>query len=82
MRSDRCAGSAGGRGVAGASQEGERRERTQKNRNRFVLGQNLPGDESCGHDPEAAGWEALDELPSLFLSPRRSSARRLGLGTP
>ena len=58
-------------------------EKQRKNRISFGLDRDLSeGGGSWGHGPKAAGWEALDELPSLFLSPRRSSVRRLGLGSP
>lgn len=78
-------GVGGRRGVCGVWQQLVRRRGREKNRDRisFGLGRDLSeGGGSWGHGPKAAGWEALDELPSLFLSPRRSSVRRLGLGSP
>ena len=60
-----------------------RKEKNRKTIDSFGLGQDSSeGGGSQGHGPKAAGWDALDELPSLFLSPRSSSAPRLGLRVP
>ena len=60
-----------------------RREKNRKTIDSFGLGQDLSeGGGSQGYGPKAAGWDALDELPSLLLSPRSSSAPRLSLRAP
>ena len=73
---------AGGFGVGW--QELVRKEKgEQKNNRQLWAGPRLVrGGGSRGRGPKAAGWDALDELPSLFLSLRSSSAPRLGLGPP